>query len=154
MEALYHEVPILAIPFFGDQDENAAKATGDGWCRGIKVFDITEEKFTEILTDLLNNKTYREKVKELSEMYRGRLNGPLESAVFWVEYVIKYHGAPHLSYSGKNLNFFQTYSLDVIAVIVAILYVLYRVVKASIKFVWRKIFARRSNNVDQKKKRN
>lgn len=57
MEALYHEVPILGMPFFADQDGNVAKAVSDGWCRSIKLYDVEEENFSEMVSDLLTNET-------------------------------------------------------------------------------------------------
>lgn len=57
-ESKYHQVPILGMPFFGDQDGNMAKITEEGWGRGIKLSAVTEESFSEILHDMLTNKKY------------------------------------------------------------------------------------------------
>lgn len=57
VEAIYHKVPILGIPFFGDQDKNVAKATVDGWGRGMAIIGLNEDNFSEMLHDLLNNNT-------------------------------------------------------------------------------------------------
>lgn len=54
-EAKYHQVPILGMPFFGDQSSNIATIEKDGWGRSIKLFDLTEENFSEILNDMLTN---------------------------------------------------------------------------------------------------
>lgn len=56
MEAMYHEVPILGIPFFGDQITNVATAAANGWARSLKLEDITEANFSEAIEDLLKNK--------------------------------------------------------------------------------------------------
>lgn len=37
-----------------------------------------------------------------------------ETAVFWIEYVIRHYGAPHLQTQAKFQNFWQRNSLDVI----------------------------------------
>lgn len=55
-----------------------------------------------------------------------------ESAVYWVEYVIRHHGAPHLKYAAVDQNLLQSSSLDVIAFIVAVMYFIYKVAKAII----------------------
>lgn len=85
-------------------------------------------------------------------MYRDRLATPLDAAVYWTEYVIRHHGAPHLSYSGKHLNFFQTYCLDIIAAIIAVLYILKLIFIGFIKFAFRKLFGK-SKKQDNTKKR-
>lgn len=59
----------------------------------------------------------------------------LDSAVFWTEYVIRHQGAPHMHYNGANLNFIQKNSLDVIGLIAAILYVVFKVIKLLFKFI-------------------
>lgn len=141
MEAAYHAVQIFGIPFFADQDANVAKAISEGWACGLKIFDITEESFSKSIDELLNNKQYRENVKNVSQRYRDREVTALKTAVFWVEYILKFHGAPHLNYSGKNLSFIQAYSLDVITFILFMLYVLFKVMKVLLKFTWRKLMA-------------
>lgn len=69
---------------------------------------------------------YRESVKKYSDKYRDRIASALDTAVFWVEYVLKHHGAPHLQYPGKQLNFFQRHSLDVLGLFFVIFFVIYK----------------------------
>lgn len=40
----------------------------------------------------------------------------MDKAVFWIEYVIRHEGAPHLRTAANDLYWFQYYLLDVIAV--------------------------------------
>lgn len=40
---------------------------------------------------------------------------PLASAAFWLEYVIRHRGAPHLKSPAVNMNFLQRHSIDVFA---------------------------------------
>lgn len=46
---------------------------------------------------------------------------PLDLAVFWIEHVMKYRGAPYLQSAAVKLNWIQSYLLDVIGFIVAVL---------------------------------
>uniref|UniRef100_A0A336MHM2 CSON014873 protein n=1 Tax=Culicoides sonorensis TaxID=179676 RepID=A0A336MHM2_CULSO len=133
-EAKYHQVPLLGMPFFGDQNGNLAKIEKDGWGRSLKLYNVTEENFTEILNDMLTNQKYRDNVKRYSDNFRDTLAPALDTAVFWVEYALKHHGAPHLNYPGKDLNFFQRHSLDVIGFLAAILWILYKIIRISISF--------------------
>uniref|UniRef100_A0A336LSP1 CSON003227 protein n=1 Tax=Culicoides sonorensis TaxID=179676 RepID=A0A336LSP1_CULSO len=119
-EAKYHQVPILGMPFFGDQDSNMAKIEEEGWGKSIKLNAVTEENFSALLNDMLTNEKYQNKVKTYSAKYRDRIASALDTAVFWVEYVLKHHGAPHLQYPGKELNFLQRNSLDVIGLFAVI----------------------------------
>ena len=39
---------------------------------------------------------------------------PLDTAIYWCEYVIRHNGASHLKSAGQNYNLFQYHSLDII----------------------------------------
>ena len=40
---------------------------------------------------------------------------PIDEALYWIEYVIRHQGAPHLRYPGADLNWFQRNLIDVAA---------------------------------------
>lgn len=65
----------------------------------------------------------------MSTIYRDRPMGPLETAIYWIEYVIRHHGAPHMRSAAAELNFLQRCSLDVLAFLALIFYVLLRIAK-------------------------
>ena len=46
---------------------------------------------------------------------------PMDLANYWIEYVVRHKGAPHLRVAGTHLSFYEYYMLDVLAVIVGIL---------------------------------
>ena len=45
---------------------------------------------------------------------------PLETAVFWTEYVARHKGAPLLQSAAKKLGFLEFHNLDVILAILAV----------------------------------
>ena len=49
----------------------------------------------------------------MSEIQRDHLQQPLDRAVYWIEYVIRHKGAPHLRRASRKLNFFQKDHVDV-----------------------------------------
>jgi len=69
-----------------------------------------------IFTYFLNNR-YKQKAEELSEAFRDRPMAPLETAVYWTEYVIRHKGAPHLRYAAVGMPWYQYYLIDVLIVI-------------------------------------
>lgn len=69
---------------------------------------------------------YTETVKRISELYRDRPQSARETAVYWVEYVIRHRGAPHLRYQGADQNLLQSTSLDVIGFLVGVVYLVYK----------------------------
>lgn len=55
IEAISRGVPILGIPFYGDQKANIKRAVYRGYALAVPYQDITEENFERALTELLNN---------------------------------------------------------------------------------------------------
>ncbi|CAG9769432.1 unnamed protein product [Ceutorhynchus assimilis] len=147
-ETIYHGVPVLAIPVFGDQDSNADRAVASGF--GLKLSyndpNFTEQSLAEKINELLRNPKYKENAKLRSNLFHDRPMTPMETAVYWVEYVARHRGAPHLSVAGKNLPWYKYFMVDVLgAILLIVLSVLW-----FITFVFEKVFFR---NREQQRKR-
>ncbi|XP_065074448.1 UDP-glucosyltransferase 2-like [Ochlerotatus camptorhynchus] len=127
-EAQFHAVPLVGIPFFGDQQANVIKVDNEGWAITVHFSELTEASFSEAINEVLNNASYTETVKQLSDLYRDRPQSAMDTAVFWTEYVIRHKGARHMRYPGADLNFFQSHLLDVIAVLCVGVFVLVKVI--------------------------
>ncbi|XP_058459804.1 UDP-glucosyltransferase 2-like [Malaya genurostris] len=121
-EARFHGVPILGIPIFAEQSGNVATVVREGWGLEVKYETLSEATLSKLVNEVLTNSSYRQKAKEISTLYRDRPQTAMETACYWVEYVIRHKGAPHMHYQGADLNFFQLYMLDVIAVILCAFY--------------------------------
>lgn len=82
-----------------------------------------------------NNFCYRfaKNAKRISELYRDRPMSPLDTAVYWTEYVIRHKGTRHLQSAAMHLAWYQYLLLDVILVIgvvlVAFILICYYIVK-------------------------
>lgn len=128
-EAKFHGVPILAIPVFGDQPNNAKAIVSEGWALELPYASINATSLSTAINELITNETYTRKAKELSKLYRDRPQSALEEAVFWTEYVLRHNGARHMQSPALQLNFVQQTSLDVIAAFLLILYVFLKILK-------------------------
>jgi glucuronosyltransferase len=49
-------------------------------------------------------------------------------AIYWIEYVMRHNGAPHLHYPAADLNIFQVNSLDVIGFLLICCYLSYKII--------------------------
>lgn len=136
-EAKYHGVPILGMPFFADQPANLKAIVAEGWALELPFDQITEATLTEALNEILTNKIYAENVKEISLLYRDRPLSALDTAVYWVEYVLRHNGARHLKSEAVHLNFIQKSSLDVCAFLVLAIVLLWKLLKFVFLFIWR-----------------
>ena len=54
---------------------------------------------------------------------KDRYSTPLETGVYWTEYVLRHKGAAHMASPARDLSWFQFYSYDVVAFFAAILLV-------------------------------
>lgn len=146
-EAKYHGVPILAIPVFGDQFSNAKQILNDGWAISLPLSDLNAATFTNVLDEALSNSTYSEVAKKLSRLYRDRAEHPLDRAVYWIEYVIRHNGAKHMQSPGVDFNMLQHYSIDVLAFISIVAWVLVKLVRILFNVFLFKVFGIRKQKV-------
>ncbi|XP_058479446.1 UDP-glucuronosyltransferase-like [Solea solea] len=138
-EGICNAVPMLMFPLFGDQGENVHRMVMRGVAEKLSIHDVTIEKLTAALHKVLHDKSYKEKMVELSEIHLDRPLQPLEQAVFWTEFVIRHKGAGHLRVAAHELNWIQYHSLDVIGFLIVILVIVVLVTVKSCLFCTRRI---------------
>ncbi|XP_038210097.1 UDP-glycosyltransferase UGT5-like [Zerene cesonia] len=112
-EAIYHGVPIIGIPIYADQFNNLLLAQQIGFGKVMRYQDINETVLETILHDVLNNKSYTIKAKEMSKRFNDRLMNPLDTAMFWLEYVIRNKGADFIKNPARNMTWYEYTLLDV-----------------------------------------
>ncbi|XP_066252398.1 UDP-glycosyltransferase UGT5-like [Euwallacea similis] len=132
-ETIYFGVPVLALPVMGDQKMNAARIVAKGMGVSIPFAEITEKRLTEALELVLEDPKYKETVEIRSNLLKDRPMKPIELADYWIKYVVRHKGAPHLRVAGIQLPLYKYYMLDVIAVILVVVfvsnYVLFKLIK-------------------------
>jgi hypothetical protein len=83
---------------------------------------------------------FKDRVTELSSIFKDEQNPPLERALFSIEFVLRHKNiVTHRSSSARTLNFLQYHSVDVVAVLLAILLLLALVIKKLIGSLIRRI---------------
>ena len=60
LESIYHRVPILAMPIFADQPDNAARIVERGLGLSIDRHTVTEKKVTEAIRKILDDPKYEQ----------------------------------------------------------------------------------------------
>ncbi|KAJ3663942.1 hypothetical protein Zmor_008157 [Zophobas morio] len=132
-EAIYHGVPMICIPFFLDQIVHSGTIVREKLGLSLYYKEITTELFLTRIREVLNNSVYRENMKKLSRLYKDRQEHPLERAIFWAEYAMRHNGTHILDIPDRDLSYFQTLSLDLVALFIVFCMVscllLYKIVK-------------------------
>lgn len=57
-EAIYHGLPLLGMPFFGDQRRNIESYAQSGWALRLDYANVTEQSLRWALSTLLDDKKY------------------------------------------------------------------------------------------------
>lgn len=119
-EAIYHAVPILGIPLIFDQFDNMVRMKARGVAEAVEVTTLDVESLTSALKNILDpEKPYKQNMLKLSKLHQDKPTNPLDSAVFWMEYVMRHKSAAHLRTESYKLPWYSYHSLDVMAVFVA-----------------------------------
>ncbi|XP_038604739.1 UDP-glucuronosyltransferase 1A1-like isoform X7 [Tachyglossus aculeatus] len=142
-EGICNGVPMVLLPLFGDQMDNAVRIESRGAGVTLNVLEMTTEELSNALKKVITDKSYKENIMRLSALHKDRPVEPLDLAVHWVEFVMKHKGAPHLRPAAHDLNWFQYHSLDVIAFLLAIVLSVFFIFFKSCMFCFRKCFQKK-----------
>ncbi|XP_041475570.1 UDP-glucuronosyltransferase 2C1-like [Lytechinus variegatus] len=146
-EALYHAVPIVVVPFFGDQNDIAARIVARDIGIAVDFTKMTTASLTGHLTSIVQDKKYKEAMLRLSSIYHDRPQRPLERAAFWIEHVIK-HGGDYMRSPINDISWYQYYLLDVTAFLAGVFFMVLLVIFCIIRCMcklWKKPFVKRKD---------
>lgn len=136
-EAIHCKVPVLVIPFLGDQYANANRLEKLKVGLQIDLLEMNEENLREKIVEATKPE-YKRSMQKLHDLVYDQPISSLEKAMFWIEYVIR-NGAKHLEFKGKNVPIHQAYCLDYIALFVMLsictLYCLWKTIATVQKFL-------------------
>ncbi|CRL02298.1 CLUMA_CG015181, isoform A [Clunio marinus] len=151
-EAVWHGVPILGFPVFGDQHQNCFRLKDLGVSEKLSILDFTEEELYNAIKNMIQNPKYMKKIKSISSATRDRQQTPLEEAVYWIEWYIR-HPEVDLQGPGLEMNIFVRHSFDVFAFVFIIAFIIFY---WKIKLFWAfiKYFCLSKKSVDEKQKKN
>ncbi|GLH09939.1 uncharacterized protein GBIM_14952, partial [Gryllus bimaculatus] len=130
-ESTWRGVPIVAIPFIVDQYLNAARLQGLGVAEKLDYAALSKESVLAALTKMLGDP------RQIRGVQRPR--PPLETAVFWVEHVLRHRGAPRMRAPTADIPWYELMLLDVAAFVLLVVAALVAVTVVCARGVRRKI---------------
>ncbi|XP_055843263.1 UDP-glycosyltransferase UGT5-like [Episyrphus balteatus] len=138
-EAMWRGVPMVGVPLFFDQHRNLRQSMDAGIAVKLDFLTMTTEDLVQAIKKVIEDPQMRQKIKEKSNQFQNRPMKPLETAVWWVEYILQNPNPYHLKSHAERLNIFQANSLDCILFILAVGVSIISFVVIVVVFVWRKI---------------
>ncbi|XP_068619571.1 UDP-glucosyltransferase 2-like [Battus philenor] len=122
LESLHFAVPIIGMPFFGDQPLNINRIVQKGFGKRVDLNKEVARNMEAAIKEIIEDPRYAEKAKEYSYIYHDRLISPQKEVKQWVRHVIRTQGAPHLRSPGFLVPWYQKMYLDLAVVIIVALY--------------------------------
>ncbi|XP_034474568.1 UDP-glucuronosyltransferase 1-8 [Drosophila innubila] len=141
-EAQYHGVPMVALPVFGDQITNADSMQSSGYGITLDLLQLNEENFKSTIHEVLQNKKYKSAIGKFSKLYRDRPLTARQTVLYWTEYVLRHHGAPHLQSPSVHMNSVAYLNLDVYALLITVVIIVLLLNWIIIRSVYRKVFCK------------
>ena len=111
LEALYHGVPMVVMPFGTDQWHNGNRVAYKRYGEMIDPRDFTEDELYGAIKTVTNNPEYRENIQRCSKIFRA-LPDPKQTVVTWTNHVLE-HGGDHLKPRSINVPMWQFFMWDI-----------------------------------------
>lgn len=127
-ESIARGVPVVCIPFFGDQEFNAKHIEKLGIGKKLFKRDLTVERLRKTIMEVIENPSYKKRSIEIGKQVRDTPMNATETAVWHIEHVIRNRGADMFKYKGKSMSIFEYYFLDIIGLVLAGLFVIILVI--------------------------
>lgn len=144
-EAIYHGVPLVGIPIFADQKMNVKKFKELGSAIEVDFNTLTKESLVSGIETILNDSQYQNKAKELSKRFKDRPMTPLQTAKYWVEYVIRHKDNTEFMVSpAMKLSGIEYFNLDVYLTIFLALLILLSIPIFCFRYLYRKTCQRKN----------
>ena len=112
MEALYHAVPVICIPFQIEQEYNAARVVNRKYGLKLDVQTFTSAELHQAIRTVIDDNEYGDNIKKCSSILE-TMPSAQDTFLFWSEHVMKF-GSDHLKPPSVGMPLYQLFMVDVI----------------------------------------
>ncbi|XP_056421455.1 2-hydroxyacylsphingosine 1-beta-galactosyltransferase [Hyla sarda] len=126
-EAMYHGVPVVGIPLFGDHYDTMTRVQAKGMGIRLDWSQMTQDSIYKSLSDVIHYPSYRQQAQKLSKIHKDQPGHPVTRAASWIDYVICHNGAEHLRAATYDISVFQYFLVDIVLLTVVVVILLWYV---------------------------
>ncbi|EDO35633.1 predicted protein, partial [Nematostella vectensis] len=134
-EAGYHGIPLVGVPLFGDQPDNAVLVEDKGLGLAVDIHTVTADKLYRTIRRVIDEPRFKENAARISRLMQDRRRSPTEEAADWIEYTLRHKRLTHLRPASVHLTWYQYFLLDVILFMGAVLLSVAMVIRLVFKLV-------------------
>ncbi|XP_070188058.1 2-hydroxyacylsphingosine 1-beta-galactosyltransferase-like isoform X2 [Littorina saxatilis] len=113
-EALYHAVPMLCTPMFGDQPYNAERIRIKGYGEVLDLRTFSQKEMFNTIFKIAQDSQYKQSIAKASTLFRSQYGVPMHEAAKWLAHVMQY-GGEYMRSQGQRIPRYQFMMLDVMA---------------------------------------
>ena len=118
----------VATPICYDQFDNAAEIVNLGVGVSVPFIDITEEKLSGLLNEVLQNDNYAKKAQKIGSALSpwNEMVGPVQRSVWWIEHIMNNPGVYSISQFYQKIHKPESnQTVDKIARILLLLFIVF-----------------------------
>ncbi|KAG9354956.1 hypothetical protein JZ751_001669 [Albula glossodonta] len=113
LQAVYHGVPVLGVPLFGDQFDNLVRVEAKGLGLVLKPTELQREVISSTMKRLIEDRRFKASAMGLSRIHQSQPLTPGAHLVRWVEHILHSGGGSHLRPRSLQQPWYQRWLLDV-----------------------------------------
>ena len=147
-ESLYHGVPMIGFPLFGDQPHNAFRMVDHGYGIDMNILTFTADELVDNIHRVLDEKAFKMAIQKASDIVKSRPMTAQDTAAYWVEHVLK-HGGEHLQTGAMDMPLYQFLMLDILLFVLVVSFLSGYVLKTIFTVVCRKCLRKQTKQKQQ-----
>ncbi|CAH1786555.1 unnamed protein product [Owenia fusiformis] len=138
IEALHHGIPMLGMPFFGDQKQNSIRMEFKGYGIHMNVQKFTSDELENNINEIISNPKYTEKIRKASRIFKSQ-ESPRKRAVAAIKHVVDF-GSDHLRPITVDMPLWKLWMLDIYASVAFGVFLILFIAKVILSFIFRRLW--------------
>ncbi|XP_040161904.1 UDP-glucuronosyltransferase 2B9-like isoform X1 [Anopheles arabiensis] len=138
-EAMWHGIPMLGTPNYGDQYQNVHRIEKLGIGKKLYLEELNPVSLKGNLLGIIHNERYKQRATAIAKTIRDEQITPQRKALWTVEWVLRNYGTIQLLDDLNEVGYIEKNSLDVLSTLIIISicinFLLFRIIQVCVSFM-------------------